>query len=500
MDGSVGYEGVIYKMQPHSFDILYINLDRDFNKRSFITSFLQAFNCEVVRIEAQLGEEIGTPLKYIDINFKDPNKGRNLTYGELGCAVSHMMAWQYCKDNNKPVIILEDDIKSDYAPSQITKIFREAEKKIEECDLIYFGRQPLSNEFITEDKWVNPRYSWLAHAYMISPQGADKLLNDYYKRNIIPVDEWIPFLIGRGCDPYVKIKFSNHVEYGQLKALAYHDANFIYQNRQTDSLTETTPEIFVPEWKEATLNSAVVTIATDEHNIGFQYLRSSAEYYDIGYFHNIGQNVIWDGGDVATSPGGGHKVNLLKQFLSIDEFNEDDVILFLDGYDTYLFNSLGAIIQKWFENFNTDKVLFAAEKTCWPNKEIDELFEDTEFGYNYLNSGCFIGKVRALRKLLKEDIENIQDDQAYYQNIFLNTDLIELDSQCLIFQCVAGAMQDILYENNGVYIYNNATGTVPFVLHGNGGNEEKQVYLNLLEATDKDRNMGIYRRWTGPLQ
>jgi hypothetical protein len=246
------------------------------------------------------------------------------------------------------------------------------------------------------------------------------------------------------------------------------------------------------------LNFAVITVATDNEDEGFGYLCNSINRFGYEYFHNIGHGVEWNGGDVSLVPGAGQKVNLLSAFIDDYELPDDDVLLFLDGYDTALFTGQFSLLQRWVENFNTDKVTFSAEKICWPDPDMAGDFPRTPNGYNFLNSGCFIGTVGAIKRMFSESVDDDADDQLYYQRVMLSTDLIELDSECLLFQCVAGAVDDIFYEETGAYMINNATGTLPMVIHGNGGENEKAIYLNVMREVEKYYNPLYFREWIGP--
>lgn len=54
-------------------------------------------------------------------------------------------------------------------------------------------------------------------------------------------------------------------------------------------------------------------------------------------------NQQWRGGDVANGPGGGHKINILKDALKEYKNDENTVVMFTDRL--FLFNFSGSI--KW---------------------------------------------------------------------------------------------------------------------------------------------------------
>ena len=56
-------------------------------------------------------------------------------------------------------------------------------------------------------------------------------------------------------------------------------------------------------------------------------------------------------------PGGGHKVNLLREY--INKLPDNDVVLFTDAYDVFYADNLETITERYL-GFNC-KVLFSAE-------------------------------------------------------------------------------------------------------------------------------------------
>ena len=48
-------------------------------------------------------------------------------------------------------------------------------------------------------------------------------------------------------------------------------------------------------------------------------------------------NEQWKGGDVANGPGGGHKINILRNALKEYKNKDNTVIMFTDRYSSYIF-------------------------------------------------------------------------------------------------------------------------------------------------------------------
>jgi GR25 family glycosyltransferase involved in LPS biosynthesis len=156
-------------------------------------------------------------------NYIDPMKKTPITVGEIGCALSHYFVWKYIVDNNiEKCLILEDDttFKNNFN-IEFTNIM---ELNID-YDLFYLCRVPLTGEYYNLGKEtevleniVVPKYSYNLNAYVLTNNGAKKLLNINFLDNIIPIDELIPIMY----DNMYPIKnyskyFSNYIK---LNALA----------------------------------------------------------------------------------------------------------------------------------------------------------------------------------------------------------------------------------------------------------------------------------------
>ena len=115
------------------------------------------------------------------------------TYGEIGCALSHIYLWQKLLDSKHPfAIVFEDDaiIKGDlerYEREVGNFISRELQflslnsdlpSKIQNWDYLHLGackRTPLEN-FILPPFLSQSDFNFCTHAYVISRNGAKKLL------------------------------------------------------------------------------------------------------------------------------------------------------------------------------------------------------------------------------------------------------------------------------------------------------------------------------------
>jgi hypothetical protein len=214
----------------------------------------------------------------------------------------------------------------------------------------------------------------------------------------------------------------------------------------------------------------VVTVGSDPEKC--EKLRLSAEYFGIT-FTNLGVGREWKGSDM-TGPGGGQKINLLREYIS--NLPDHHVVLFVDGYDVFFAGDLDTITRRYFGFGN--RVLFAAESNLWPDETM--LHPPSETKYRFLNSGVFMAEVGALKDIIFEPIEDSADDQLYYQRKFLSGRYdIALDYECYVFQCHEPAVN----KNNGL-LHNPITRCCPRIYHGNGGVEAKEHFELLYQTFD----------------
>lgn len=216
----------------------------------------------------------------------------------------------------------------------------------------------------------------------------------------------------------------------------------------------------------------VLTVATDETD-GFKQFMRSAKVYG-HHVKALGQGVEWKGGDVIRYPGGGQKVRILKEELEKHKNNPDQIIMFTDSYDVILNASPSQFIDE-FKSFNS-KVVFSAEGFCWPDESLKEKYPEVKKGKRFLNSGGFIGYAPELYAIVSHrDIEDADDDQLFYTEVYLDKDMrtkfdVKLDHQSQIFQNINGAIAELNlgFRGQEAFVENTLSGTVPLLLHGNG--------------------------------
>ena len=385
-----------------------------------------------------------------DKDWKDPILQTHLTKGEVGCFLSHWYVWQYAIESNETVIVFEDDaiIGDRYNEEEINEL-------LESYNFIYLGYREMGEREEINDTIVIPDYPYWTVSYVVTPEAARILTTEHAKKNIIPVDEYLPIAL-KNCSP---VAYKNNVVTPHSRSKVGSD---VYASSRED---------FFIDFK-----THHVTVGTDEWKC--KKLYESAQQNNIETI-NLGKGIIWEGGDMNKS-GGGHKVNLLREYISM--LPDHDVLFFSDAYDIILCSSLDEITGRYLE-FKHD-IIFSSERFCWPDEELAteiistnktiEPYNDTP--YKYLNSGMFIGKVKHIKELLNE-IPNDSDDQLYYQKEYISKrhDIV-LDLEGYIFTCYD---PKVTIEKG--QLYNPVTKCFSCVYHGNGGESAKEHYKTIYD-------------------
>ena len=400
----------------------------------------------------------GSSLKGPDIlpftasrDWRDPYWNRRITKGEIGCVLSQYKLWKKCVELNEPILILEDDVDI---------LEPRWEEKVEEYldyDLLYVGRKYITGVKKSIDNNIEtPGFSYWLSSYIISPAFAAELINYCNKNPLLPADEIVPLIAGEHRDLVLNSPLQD------FKVAAF-KKDLIVQKAGSFAKSDTeTPEDI---WEDYSFH--ILTVATDESKAS-KLLDSSHNII------NLGKDVLWEGGTMQ-GPGGGQKVNLIRE--GLNNYNDNDIVMFVDGYDTFIYSSEAEILKRYF-GFRAE-VVFSAEKTCWPDKSIADRFPETG-GYKYLNSGTFIGTVGSLKKIFADQVENHSDDQLYCQKQYLSGNFnITLDYESYIFFCLAGLEKSCSYNQTIDFVVNNETNCTSCVVHGNGGEYTKESFNSL---------------------
>lgn len=150
------------------------------------------------------------------------------------------------------------------------------------------------------------------------------------------------------------------------------------------------------------------------------------------------------------------------------KFAEDELVCFVDGYDVMQFGDLDEIETK-FRSFDADLVV-GAEIFCWPSPWMAHMFPEVPTKYRFPNSGMYMGKWWAIKKMLEWDAYRVAfDDQGYFHDFYLRQNSVKVvqDHDCILFQnCVFVPWTEFGYEDGRVT--NLLKKTKPSFLHFSG--------------------------------
>ena len=165
---------------------------------------------------------------------------------------------------------------------------------------------------------------------------------------------------------------------------------------------------------------------------------------------------------------------------TVKYLDDQEIVVLVDAFDVLPANncSVELLESALIDNFSMDKVVFNAEKNCFPDRSLSERYPECDTPWKYLNAGILAGKVSVVKKLYELVLPRIPNtmDQLQFSIAFLESDLIELDTECKVFQTLFMESDgDIEY---GERLRNSITNTYPLLIHGNGMASMDKVYLH----------------------
>lgn len=179
LDG--GYKNLVTSPPLSNFRVVYINLDHRTDRRRWMEQQLQSWP-GVQRLAAVNGTQLQLPslvpdtvhpsvAHEVDAPPHVKTFGITLTRGALGCALSHLQAWQQVQD--QPLLVLEDDIAIQCTPEDVQAYLARAPA---DWDLLYLG----SGQYIKGPE-VSPglfrvRHAYQTIGYLVRPSSVHKLM------------------------------------------------------------------------------------------------------------------------------------------------------------------------------------------------------------------------------------------------------------------------------------------------------------------------------------
>ncbi|XP_061682147.1 procollagen galactosyltransferase 2 isoform X2 [Syngnathoides biaculeatus] len=209
-------------------DIFLINLKRRLDRRSRMLKTMSALGLRATLAPAVDGKALNTSqLQALGIEmmpgYKDPYSGRVLTRGEIGCFLSHHSIWsQVVERGLQKVLVLEDDVR--FEPRfkrRLQAILEDVDKAQLDWDLIYVGRKRMQVQQPERsvdgvNNLVEADYSYWTLGYVLSLQGATKLLDAEPFAKMLPVDEFLPVMFNK----HPNAEYMSHYEPRDLRAFS----------------------------------------------------------------------------------------------------------------------------------------------------------------------------------------------------------------------------------------------------------------------------------------
>lgn len=131
-------------------------------------------------------------------NYIDPYKNTPIYVGIIGCTLSHYFVWKYIVENNiEKLLIIEDDCIFLDNFDNVLKHILEFDLQY---DMFYLNRFSLNeiynlgDEVEINDKIIIPKYSYNASSYILTYNGAKKLLDANLLKHFLPIDEFLPIM------------------------------------------------------------------------------------------------------------------------------------------------------------------------------------------------------------------------------------------------------------------------------------------------------------------
>ncbi|XP_035031073.1 procollagen galactosyltransferase 1 isoform X2 [Hippoglossus stenolepis] len=209
-------------------EVFMINLVQrsDRRERMLRTLYEQELSCKVVAAvdgkALNLSEIESMGIKMLP-GYKDPYHGRPLTKGELGCFLSHYNIWKEIVDRGLQIsLVIEDDLRFEvFFKRRLQTLLEEVTTHKLDWDLIYIGRKRMQVDHSEKSvpnihNLVEADYSYWTLGYLLSLQGAQKLLMADPLTKMLPVDEFLPVMY----DKHPVSEYMGHFESRDLHAFS----------------------------------------------------------------------------------------------------------------------------------------------------------------------------------------------------------------------------------------------------------------------------------------
>ena len=452
------------------FHIFVINLKRCKEKRENMIKKLKNNDIkkhEYTIIDAVDGKDLTKyKLKKMNVNFlkdwRDPSLGRNITHGEIGCALSHYNIYKQCIENNiENAIILEDNVElSDYLIYHI-KLTLNGLEDIEDWSMCYIGRKYLDHPIYKDveyddNMFVKAGYSYWCCSYIINKRGMKTIVDSNFTKNIIPIDEFLP-IIGK-ISPHNKYYDIYNIKHPfDIYSIKYlickpEDKAFLHSDTEHSKVI-------------SNVNSKLlVLLFTNTKNDKLIRFKKSCQVYGINY------KII--------------KFNYTEKKLLdvLSNQKKKQVVLVLKNENTIMCTNSNEILTK-YKKFNKN-IVFINEQSY--NSSL------------HLNSSGFIGNVNSIKQLLsnkqildKKIIQDTNFDIFLYSNRSIH-DKIFIDHNSSRIICKqTNIMPCLITSDNSLENSVNLNNFEGFLIN-NWSNSYGFNRENLIDINKIKKNINIY--------
>ncbi len=217
----------------------------------------------------------------------------------------------------------------------------------------------------------------------------------------------------------------------------------------------------------------ICTVASQETK-GLMQLKDSCRRY------NVSVDILGFG-----MPYRGNCEKLLHVQQYLETLPDNDVVLFVDGYDV-LFQSTSENILNLFLEMNVPFVI-SVEKYCWPDSHLAPDYPKSPTSFKYINSGSYIGYVGHMKQIFSE-LEILRlygsDQGVFTRHFFKAPEKYTFDYYCKLFLPLAGVIPgELIIDRQTKLVRCKSTKTTPCIIHGCGGGRGlyQQIYNTLYE-------------------
>ncbi len=192
-------------------DVYVINLATSTERWARTSARLQELGIPHERFDAVDGRKAPHALfERYDDKQREKYRRKALSPAELGCYSSHYLLWVFCIDNNKPIIVMEDDVIVDSSLNEALKI---ADEWIQSIQYLRLAGTILKNKPYKKIRKIGS-FDLVDHikgpsgalCYVISPSAAKAFIKHSYTW-VIAVDDYMDHYWWHGVDCYSLMPF-----------------------------------------------------------------------------------------------------------------------------------------------------------------------------------------------------------------------------------------------------------------------------------------------------